>query len=200
VAGAGAGAVHMAARAVSIIGHPAAVMTLAAGVAAAGGDAAPRTVMGIVLATAAVALVVVAFTVVRTRSGRWAHVDASARHERAEFNVFAGALMLTLAVAGHLVHAPPALVVAFALAGLLVVGGHLLRHRLKASLHVGFALFAAGIAWPHVPATAALLAVAGLVAWSRLQLRRHTRADVVAGALLGAACGLLYHVLPPLVR
>ena len=194
-----AGAVHMAARAVSIIGHPAALMTLAAGVAAAGGDAAPRTILGIVLATAAVAAVVVVFTLLRTRSGKWAHVDASARHERADFNVFAVPLMFALAAAGHLLDAIPELVVALALSGLLVLGGHLLRHRVKASLHVGYALFAAGIAWPNVPATAVLLVLAGLVAWSRLRLRRHTRADVLAGALLGAVCGVLYQMLRALV-
>jgi chromate transport protein ChrA len=143
---------------------------------------------------------VVAFTLLRTRSGRWAHVDASERHERAELNLFAGTLMLALAAAGQLLDAPPALVAALLLSGLLVLGGHLLRHRLKASLHVGFALLAAGIAWPVVPAAAALLLLAGLVAWSRLQLRRHTRADVVAGALLGIACAALYQVLPPLLR
>lgn len=110
-------------------------------------------------------------------------------NSRAGIGLLAAAAVLWL---GGL-HVGVALVVG--LSGLVVVAGHLGRGVAKLSLHVAFAVFAAGLAWPDLAAMAALTATALAVGWSRLALRRHTAVDVALGALAGTSAGLAFHVL-----
>lgn len=179
------------ARAVSILGHPFLVMPLA-GLVAAQGRGAPAAMLW-ALAGALLALVVglQAWTAWQVRRGRWAHVDASAQSERSDLNrvllaVFAGAAVIAGAM-----RAPGELVLAFVLAAAIVAIALLVARRLKVSLHVAFAVFAAAVVgtWPSAMC---LLVLALAVAWSRLELARHTRADVAVGALAGGMAGLAF--------
>jgi membrane-associated phospholipid phosphatase len=173
----------------SIIGHPALLMPVAVA-AAASGPGAPPQLLRMALGTAlAVALIVGLFSLWQVRRGRWAHVDASQPAERSQLNL---ALAGSLCAAAALLWArgqPPAVAWGPLLAALLVLLTHALRRWLKVSLHAAFALFAAARVWPHVLGTLAVGLLAVGVAWSRLVLRRHTLPEVLAGLLLGAACG-----------
>lgn len=179
------------ARLVSILFHPVPVMAVAT-VVAARGAAAPDGLLWQALAAVAVAAAaVMLYSARQARSGRWAHIDASNRHERSQLNRFACWLLLGLAVLLAVGGAHRAIVLAIALSGLVVLAGHVLRRRLKSSLHMAFAMFAACIVWPQALAAAVLLAGAAALAWSRLALGRHTRAEVLSGAAIGLAAGLL---------
>ena len=57
------------------------------------------------------------------------------------------------------------------------------------SLHAAFAVLVAGLPLPNVSAVLALLALAAGVSWSRLVLRRHTRAEVLVGLIVGLQAG-----------
>jgi len=46
-------------------------------------------------------------------------------------------------------------------------------------------VLAAGLFWPDLHLVVLGLGLAGLIAWSRLHLARHTFADLVAGVLAG---------------
>lgn len=185
------------ARALSIAGHPALLMPLAVAVAAqarqVGGDDL-RTALGACLGVSGATMV---YSLVQVRRGRWTHVDASQVPERRQLHLFLALLLLCVSVALHLAGAMPAVVAGLALSGGIVVGavvgGWLVRGRPKASLHVAFALLAAGLAWP-VPAVAVGIAMLALgVAASRLALGRHTRGEVLAGAALGLAAAATFH-------
>jgi membrane-associated phospholipid phosphatase len=52
----------------------------------------------------------------------------------------------------------------------------------------------AALLWPSV-VSLLLVRLAAAVAWLRLALHRHTRADVIAGVLVGGAAGLGYHAI-----
>ncbi len=77
----------------------------------------------------------------------------------------------------------------------MVAVAQLARQWLKLSLHAAFGAFAVGLAWPEGLAVAGLALLAAGVAWSRLVLRRHTRAEVWAGLALGAIAGLIFQGL-----
>lgn len=181
---------HFLARMLSIAGHPAVLMVVAA-VAAS-----PRS-HGLfsVAVTVACGIAVLAYSFLKTRRGDWGHIDASAPIERAQLNTRVGwGLLLAAGVlflAG--VHAGIAIVVG--LSGLIVMAGHLLRRLAKPSLHVAFAVFAVFVAWPAHVAAMALLAMAVAVGWSRLVLRRHVGRDVFWGATLGTAAGALFQAV-----
>lgn len=180
------------ARAVSILGHPALLLPMAAlGVALARGDR--RSAVWAAAGFAAVTALVMAYSWRQVRRGRWRHVDASERHERAALNRF---LLPALAASALLVHwlgGPPAVALGLALSAGIVLAALAGARWCKLSLHLAFAVFAAmllskaGWGWMLVA-----LAFAAALAWSRLALQRHVPRDLVAGALAGAVAGVLF--------
>ncbi len=140
-----------------------------------------------VITAGAIATIVAAYSAMRVRSGHWRDSDASALHERKELNLFLAALLFSAAALAYWLNQPPSLVTGLALSGAIVITALVLRRKLKLSLHVAFAVFGAGVLALLAPAIAIALAVLAVgVAWSRLYLQRHTRADIVAGAMAGA--------------
>ncbi len=176
------------ARAVSIAGHPAVLMPAAALIASPGHMGPAALAVSLVCACA-----VVAYSLYKARRGDWVHIDASVPAERAQLN--ARVVIGLLAAAGALwlsgLHVGFPLVVG--LSSLIVAVGHLFRGVAKLSLHVAFAVFAAFLVWPNYAAAAMFALAAAGVAWSRLALRRHVAADIILGALAGAAAGLAFH-------
>ena len=183
-----------AARALSIVGHPALLMPVAV-TAAASGPGAPPQLLRVALGTAlAVAVVVGLYSLWQVRRGRWAHVDASHPAERRQLNLLLAGVLCGAAALLWALGQPSAVVAGPLLAALLVLLTHALRRWLKVSLHVAFALFAAALVWPNLPGTLAISALAVGVAWSRLVLGRHTLPEVLTGALLGVAFGAALRV------
>jgi hypothetical protein len=152
---------------------------------------APAEVVGAATGAAVVvAMLVGIYSLWRARSGAWQHVDASVPHERLELNRRL-VLLLVLGAAATALAGGSSVVAGGLLACAALVGGALLlRHWLKVSLHTGFAAFAACLLWPLTAWCVLTAALAGGVAWSRLRLQRHTRAEVVVGALWGVAVGV----------
>jgi hypothetical protein len=79
-------------------------------------------------------------------------------------------------------------------AGAVVLAAIVLRRRLKLSQHVAFNLFAALAVLPSVGAALALVGLTGAVAWSRLKLGRHTRAEIGVGTVVGLVVGALFQM------
>lgn len=173
----------------SVVGHPAVLMPLAALIAAPA-----RIGVAAAAAAAACAAAVLGYCFHKARRGDWAHIDASAPAERSQLNSRVGIGLLAAAGVLWLVGLDVAVPLVIGLAGLVVATGQLFRGVAKLSLHVAFAVFAACLAWPNQIAALALAVVAAGVAWSRLALRRHVGADVVLGLLAGAAAGLAFHL------
>ena len=172
------------ARAVSIVGHPAVLMPVAALVAA------PAHLRPAAFAVSVVgACVVMAYSLYKARRGAWTHVDASVPTERAQLNVRLAIGLLLAACALWLAGLHVGIPLVVGLSGLIAVAAHLFRGVAKLSLHVAFAVLAAFLVWPHAVAAAALALGVVAVAWSRLALRRHVVADVVLGAIVGAVAG-----------
>lgn len=178
------------ARLVSVSGHPAVLMPVAAVIASPDTTVTAAVVVSLVCAT-----VVVGYSVYKARRGDWGHIDASLPVERAQLNSRVGLGLLAaagvLALAG--LHAGVSLAVG--LSGLIVLAGHVLRSLAKLSLHVAFAVFAAFLVWPSHAAAAGLAAAAVAVGWSRIALRRHVPADIMLGALVGASGGWVFHLV-----
>ncbi len=182
--------VILAARALSVLGHPG-LLVPAAVAAGASGAAAPPRLLPVALGTAlAVVVVVGLYSLWQVHAGRWAHIDASHPRERSQLNLLLAALLGGAAMLLWALGQPLPLVLGPLTAALLVLLAQLLRRWLKLSLHAAFAVFAAALVWPHAALTLATVVLAAGVAWSRLVLRRHTRAEVLLGLLFGTAFGI----------
>ncbi|PPJ42238.1 MULTISPECIES: hypothetical protein [unclassified Pseudoxanthomonas] len=183
---------HALARALSISGHPMLVLPLAVVVIAlVQGDRGAAA--GAALGFGLFAALVMGFSWWQVRRGRWAHVDASARHERGSLNRF----LLVALVAGAVLVAwrgtQPLFALGMAMSAAMILVAMATTRWCKLSLHMAFAVFAAwllrelGIAW-----MLAALLFAAAIAWSRLALHRHTPRDLVAGALAGSLAGAAF--------
>lgn len=182
----------MAAKALSIIGHPAVLVPAAVVITAILKDAPASTVFAAIMAAVAVAVIVMTYSFVQVRSGRWSHVDASIPHERSQLNPVLVIFLLAAAGACIATSQDRQIVLGLLLSAVLVLFAHLLRAWLKTSLHVGFAVFAAFLLWPSTVSVGAMLVLAAAISWSRLALQRHSRREVLVGALLGAVAGAGY--------
>ena len=147
------------------------------------------------IASGAVAVGVGIYSVRQVRSGRWQHIDASLPRERGQLNLFLVLLLSGMAAVLVWTGQPRLLAQGLGLGAVVVAVAQLARQWLKLSLHAAFGAFAVGLAWPEVLAVAGLALLAAGVAWSRLVLRRHTRAEVWAGLALGAIAGLVFQRL-----
>jgi membrane-associated phospholipid phosphatase len=182
------------ARAVSIVGHPIVLLLVAALIAASTRGASARQLWFIGGAMLAFGVVVLGFSWIQVRAGRWSHVDASVATERKSLNLFLGALCLSgAALLWFVTHRAP-MPIALMLSGTLIGIALLLSSWIKVSLHSAFAAFATTLLWPIVPAIVAGALVTAAVVWSRLVLGRHVAADVAAGLVLGIAAGVAFHV------
>ncbi len=181
------------ARAVSILGHP--LLVLPAGLmlpaALRGGD--PRTLQTAFASFAMFAGFVMGWSWWQVRRGRWAHVDASRQSERRSLNrtllvlIGFGALLAWRALPSP----DPALALALS-AGIVAVAMSTVQW-CKLSLHMAFAVYAAGLLWPLGPMVIAACCVfAAGIAWSRLRLSRHEPRDLLAGAAAGLLAAVAY--------
>ena len=175
---------------VSVLAHPFVLIPLLVGYVTARslptGQAA--MVVGIVVAGAILPMLWIISR--RVRSGAWTNYDVSVREQRTGMYpaalAIAGVTVLVLAWA----RSPRPVLLGAVGSLLLIVASSLVNLRLKVSLHVGFAAFAAVAVLPDRTLSAGLGLVALAVAWSRLELGRHSVAEVVGGALLGVAVGM----------
>lgn len=183
----------LAARVLSIIGHPGVLMPAAVAIGTASAELPAAHVRAAVAAALGVAAIIGGFSLWQVRRGRWSHVDASQPHERRQLNPFAALLLLTAAAVLARWGGSPHGAAGAALAAALVLAAQGLGRRMKLSLHCAFAAYAAAIVWPATAAASLALALLALgVAWSRVQLQRHTRREVLAGLGLGTLAGLAY--------
>jgi hypothetical protein len=177
---------------VSWIGHPLVFISLSVGIIIAL-RLANRAGLALSLTLLATVILPMALLLFRGfHSGRWSDPDVSLRAERARFYPRAISISLVAVIALLLSHAP-----AFALRGttvtsFLLIMAALINFRIKLSLHALFAFYSAVILFVVNPVVGALaFALALLVFWSRLYLKRHDLLETLVGAFLGSFGGLV---------
>lgn len=176
------------ARWVSLLGHPF-LLTPATAFAVAFRRGDPGRA-GLTAAAVAAFLIVpvLGLIAMRVRSGAWSDFDVSAHAERRRlYRQLAVVLPVGMALAWLLrPELRPGIVAGCA----LLIASAAANRFLKSSLHVAFAAFCAVLLAAGLVSAVLALAGVALVAWSRMSLGRHTAAEVVSGALLGATAGL----------
>jgi hypothetical protein len=183
------------ARALSIVGHPGVVMPVAVLVSVVSRGAPNEVARVAFVAALGIAAVVAVYSLLQVRSGRWAHVDASVPTERVHLNLLLAGLLLGAAFILRVSGQPAALVAGVGLSAAIVLVALVSRHWMKLSLHSAFGAYAAALLWPLLLALGILASLAAAVAWSRLQLGRHTATEVAAGLSLGVVAGVAFQLL-----
>lgn len=183
---------YKAARIVSIIGHPFVLLPLTVVIAALKNASAERafTIGGVTfLATVFPLLFIIRRNV---KAGKWSDHDVSEHAERGNFYAVVIPIVALSGLLFLILDFPRPLLIGVGISLCLLITAMFINQWSKISLHLIFAFYCAvslvavgfwvGICF-------ILLAVA--VGWSRVTLKRHTSAQVVSGALLGAAAGIV---------
>ena len=180
------------ARWVSWIGHPLVFISLSVGIIIAL-RLANRTGLALSLTLLATVILPMALLLFRGfQSGRWSDPDVSIHAERVRFYPRAISISAVAVLVILLSRAP-----SFALRGatitlFLLIIAALINFRMKLSLHALFAFYSAVILFVVNPVVGAVaLALALLVFWSRLYLKRHDLLETLVGAFLGLLGGLV---------
>jgi hypothetical protein len=138
----------------------------------------------------AVAAGLIIWGALQVKRRRWRHIDASDLSERRDLNaVTLGALVIGALIAA--ITNAALLSLGLASGSLILAMAIVSANKLKMSQHVAFATlstFLAGFAGIGAAAAAFILVLA--VAWSRVQLGRHSKVETLAGAGAGALAGL----------
>jgi len=177
------------ARWISIIWHPLLATAISVVLATAlAGRLAPG--LGALLPVGALLAGVLGFVFWHTRGGGWTHLDASEPTERRGLNRF---LLVGLILAAGLAAAASAsaeLIVGLAAGAACMAVVSVCARWLKISQHCLFAVLPLAWLWPSLLASAFFVAMALIVAASRLKLRRHSAAEVLCGLALGGLAAL----------
>ena len=180
------------ARWVSWIGHPLVFISLSVGIIIAL-RLANRAGLALSLTLLATVILPMALLLFRgVQSGRWSDPDVSIHAQRVRFYPRAISISAVAVFVLLLSRAP-----AFALRGatmtlFLLIIAALINFRIKLSLHALFGFYSAVILFVVNPVVGAVAsAVALLVFWSRLYLKRHDLLETLVGAFLGLLGGLV---------
>ena len=153
-----------------------------------------ETLLYTVIALLLTALPVAVIVFVQVQRGKWTDLDVSVRKQRYALYPFSLAFLGILAYVYYRLQAPrEAIVSVFTLVAANVVNG-LVNLVWKISAHATTAAACASLLWQLSPGhiwgpPAAAGAV--LVGWSRVELKRHTAGQVLAGWLVGVGSSVL---------
>lgn len=179
------------ARAISIVLHPFVLIPLSIAFVALRSMSHRDAVLYASLITVGTIVPVMILIALKMRSGEWTNFDVSVREQRPQLYIAAFILSVGVALIQRWMHLPPDFVRGTTAACVLIALGALANLRLKLSLHCAFAAFLGCSFLKLNPIFAiTLLVLVPLLAWSRVFLRRHTTAEVIAGTVLGGIVGL----------
>ncbi|MBA3825829.1 MAG: phosphatase PAP2 family protein [Ktedonobacterales bacterium] len=152
------------------------------------------TLLYTVVALALTALPVALLVFIQVRRGKWTDLDVSVRKQRYALYPVSLAFLGVLAYVYYRLQAPrEAVVSVLTLVGANIVNG-IVNLAWKISAHATTAAACASLLWQLSPGhTWGPPAAAGavLVGWSRVELRRHTAGQVLAGWLVGVGSSVL---------
>ncbi len=180
------------ARIVSVAGHPFILMSLTVLIVAVHRTHLLRAL--VIGGVTVLSTVTPLFFIIRRQvsAGKWSDHDISDATERRSFYpvvIIINALAMTLF---YFLGFPPALIVGMLVSIAILLLAMLINRWSKISLHLIFAVyFAVSLLAVSSLSAAGFLLLAAALGWSRIRLERHTSAQVLSGACLGAIAGIV---------
>lgn len=124
------------------------------------------------------------------KKGAYTNYDISDREQRQSWYLLPTLLLTVVTTIMYATDQSRILRLAMLFALLLFIAAQLANLYIKVSLHVGFNAYLGFLIFPLSNKLGmGVLIFTLLLAWSRIVLKRHTWAEVISGAILGAAAG-----------
>jgi hypothetical protein len=182
-----------AARWLSIIAHPFAMVTVMVGTAAARRQTPGEALRSVALVVLVTIVPLLILMIRKVRSGAWENADASHKEER-PILYLVGALVLMGLLAYLTVFRTYVMVRGVTATLGMFVACAVATPWIKVSLHMAFAALAAtALSLMGSIVGYLLLLMLPALAWARLTLGRHTRLELALGTGAGMAAGVAMH-------
>lgn len=128
-----------------------------------------------------------------TKSGKYTNFDISDQKQRRSFYLFVLILLMIVIIVLYLTQQPEYILRALIFGFLLILVNYVLNFIQKVSLHVSLTVFLGFLIFPIQPIVGILTFLFSLLmAWSRLELKRHTLKEIGLGILVGLILGIFY--------
>lgn len=128
-----------------------------------------------------------------TKSGKYSNFDISDRKERKNFYPFVFSLVFLVILILHLTQQPKEIIRPLVLGLLLILVNYALNFFIKVSLHVSLTVFLGFLIFEINPFWGVLfIPFVFLMAWSRLELKRHSFSEILIGLAVGMLIGGFY--------
>ena len=180
------------ARIISVIGHPFVLMSLTVLIVAFHRTNLLRalTIGGVTVLSTVTPLL---FIIRRQVSvGKWSDHDVSDASERRSFYLIAITVNALAMLLFYFLGFPPALIAGMLISLVILLVAMIVNRWSKISLHLIFATyFAVALFAVSYWSGAGFFLIAAAVGWSRVRLERHSLAQVLSGAVLGAIAGIV---------
>lgn len=181
------------AQLVSVLGHPFVVLPLVVIIAALQNSSAERALTLGLITIVATVLPLLFIIRRKVRAGKWSDHDVSEHSERGSFYRVAVVVIAISVLTFWLFDFPRSLVLGILIGLLLLLAAMFINRWTKISLHLAFAAYSA-VALTAVNfwlGAVFMVLVVPAIGWSRIKLKRHSLGQVLAGAMLGAAAGIM---------
>ncbi|PPK99632.1 hypothetical protein SAMN05444682_11230 [Parapedobacter indicus] len=130
------------------------------------------------------------------RKGTYTNLDVSDQTQRQKWFITTTLLLFVVTLIIWLTHQERTLRLAVMCALILLITAQVVNTRVKASMHLAFHVFLGFLIFHfNGIAGSAFLLFAPLLAWSRIQLKRHVWKEIVVGVILGAILGATFWLL-----
>jgi hypothetical protein len=178
----------------SVFGHPAIAVPLT--VILLSWHMAVPSLWELLIPIIILVILLMGFAIWQVRRKKWKDLDASLPHERRLFLTALAVCLFAAILAVLLLRLPYGLGLGLSIAGIQVIIAILLARLQKISFHSLISAYCSILLLPLGLKVALFgLLWTGLVSWSRVVLARHTIKEVISGAGLGCAGGIVFWLL-----
>jgi hypothetical protein len=183
---------YITARFFTVLGHPLLLGTSYVVLMAQANLPSQTALLLSFLVMGLVALPITVHNLLKLKKGQYSNFDVSDQKQRKGFYPFALGLFLLLLLFFYGLHFPESVIYNTGNFFLMLMVMALLNSKLKASLHAAVAFYA-GISIVSISNILGILflALAFGTSWSRWVLKKHSRMELLIGALLGLFFGMI---------
>lgn len=128
-----------------------------------------------------------------SKTGKYTNFDISDQKQRKSFYPFVILLLSAVILILYLTKQPKHILIPLTFGLVLILVSYMLNYFVKVSLHVSLSVFLSFLIFPIHPIIGiTFLLFSLLIAWSRLELNRHTLKEIAFGLLVGFGVGTVF--------
>lgn len=174
------------AKLVSTLGHPLLTIPIYVAIVMFAFESIEKASLNSVLIIGGIFLPLVLWMYIKSKNGTYTNFDVSNRIQRKTLFIFVIPFMIVITVISFKTSPASNFSLSILFATILVIISQIINLFIKSSLHVSLNIYLSALVMTvDLRIGIAIFLFSGLIAWSRIALRRHTMKEVAFGSCIG---------------